>query len=52
MDKLKIENLGKKHIKLLLTHIETIIIVSPALRKFILDQMNHFVRELQELLGE
>lgn len=52
MDKQKIENLGKKHMKLLLIHIENAGLSSKLLRKLILDKFNDFVRELQESSGE
>lgn len=51
-NKLLIEGLGKKHIKLLLARIESTMTLTRTLRKIVLDQFNDFVRELQEQIKE
>jgi hypothetical protein len=52
MDNQTISNLGKKHIKLLLSKIEAIGVLTKPLRKLVLDQFNDLIRELQEQFGE
>jgi hypothetical protein len=51
-NKLLIESLGKKHIKLLLLRIESTMVLTKTLRKIVLDQFNDFVRDLQEQVKE